>query len=349
MIKPKIIFDQNYIKKLYNEIYEHLKEIKINPEFYNTHQNWAKKISEPKYKLIPNLSYLLEQEEIIFKDKEMIISILNSLLSLNQSISNQMKKTKNLQYAILDFLFLYKKEFHKIHLYSINILSFIYNINDISPQINGTLINLLFNSLKIIEEQNVLENIIYMLIEINSFYKKIDNNDFLSEFHINPNSYLIIEVALQFLNNEKDINKIIKILLCLKNIFEKEKKDIFKSKDMETFIDISLRQFESNGDNKLINGFLDVFIRLTKYENFFQIMYKTKELQDILDEYINSNKIDEKIKLKSGKILNNIVKNLKMKLFMKTNYHGLTLDTFDDDIDGVEEDEESEEEESVEE
>ena len=30
---------------------------------------------------------------------------------------------------------------------------------------------------------------------------------------------------------------------------------------------------------------------------------------------------------------------------MKTNYHGLTLDQFDDDIDGVEEEEESEEDE----
>ena len=168
---------------------------------------------------------------------------------------------------------------------------------------------------------------------------------FLKNTIFNENSYLIIEIALQFLNKEKDINKLIKILLCLKNIFDKEKKDIFKSKDMESFIDIAIRQFESNNDNKLIIGFLDIFIRLTKYNNFFNIMYKTKELQDILDEYIRSNKVNEKIKIKSGKILQHIVKNLKIKLFMKTNYHGLTLDTFDDDIDGIEEEEESEEDE----
>ena len=274
------------------------------------------------------------------KEKEMIISILNSILQLNPHISEQMQKFPFLQKIIIDFILFYKKEFHKIHLNAINILSFIYCINYLSSLINGNLIDILFNSLKIIEEQNVLENIIYMLIEINSLYKENENNDFLKEYHISQNSYLIIEIMLQFLNKEKDINKLLKILLCLKNIFDIEKKDIFKSKDLEAFIDIAIRQFESNSENALISGFLDIFIRLTKYNNYYDIMYKTKELQDILDEYIKSNKINENVKNKSAKILKNIVKHLKLRLFMKTNYHGLTLDTFDDDIDGIEEESE---------
>ena len=340
MIKYKSQIDENYIKKLYQDIYEHLQEIKINPQLYDIHQNWAKKICEPKYKLIPNLAYLLNEKETLFKEKEMIISILNSILQLNPHISEQMQKFPFLQKIIIDFILFYKKEFHKIHLNAINILSFIYSINYLSSLINGNLIDILFNSLKIIEEQNVLENIIYMLIEINSLYKENENNDFLKEYHISQNSYLIIEIILQFLNKEKDINKLLKILLCLKNIFDIEKKDIFKSKDLEAFIDIAIRQFESNSENALISGFLDIFIRLTKYNNYYDIMYKTKELQDILDEYIKSNKINENVKNKSAKILKNIVKHLKLRLFMKTNYHGLTLDTFDDDIDGIEEESE---------
>ena len=340
MIKYKSQIDENYIKKLYQDIYEHLQEIKINPQLYDIHQNWAKKICEPKYKLIPNLAYLLNEKETLFKEKEMIISILNSILQLNPHISEQMQKFPFLQNIIIDFILFYKKEFHKIHLNAINILSFIYCINYLSSLINGNLIDILFNSLKIIEEQNVLENIIYMLIEINSLYKENENNDFLKEYHISQNSYLIIEIILQFLNKEKDINKLLKILLCLKNIFDIEKKDIFKSKDLEAFIDIAIRQFESNSENALISGFLDIFIRLTKYNNYYDIMYKTKELQDILDEYIKSNKINENVKNKSAKILKNIVKHLKLRLFMKTNYHGLTLDTFDDDIDGIEEESE---------
>ena len=340
MIKYKSQIDENYIKKLYQDIYEHLQEIKINPQLYDIHQNWAKKICEPKYKLIPNLAYLLNEKETLFKEKEMIISILNSILQLNPHISEQMQKFPFLQNIIIDFILFYKKEFHKIHLNAINILSFIYSINYLSSLINGNLIDILFNSLKIIEEQNVLENIIYMLIEINSLYKENENNDFLKEYHISQNSYLIIEIILQFLNKEKDINKLLKILLCLKNIFDIEKKDIFKSKDLEAFIDIAIRQFESNSENALISGFLDIFIRLTKYNNYYDIMYKTKELQDILDEYIKSNKINENVKNKSAKILKNIVKHLKLRLFMKTNYHGLTLDTFDDDIDGIEEESE---------
>ena len=346
MIKHKQPPDENYIKKLYQDIYDHLQDIKLNPKLYDEHQNWAKKICEPKYKLIPNLTYLLEQKDTEFKDREMIISILNSILLLNLNISYQMIKFPYLQNIIIDFILFYKKEFHKIHLFSINILSFIYNINNNSYKsylMNGTLIEILFNSLKIIEEQNVLENIIYMLIEINSLYKTIDNNDFLKEYQINQNSYLILEIILQFLNKEKDINKLIKVLLCLKNIFDKEKKDVLTCKDLETFIDIAIRQLESNIDNKLVIGFLDIFIRITKYNNFYSIMYKTKEFQDILEEFIRNNKVNDIIKNKSGKILKNIVKNIKLKLFMKTNYHGLTLDSFDDDIDGVEEEEESEE------
>jgi len=343
MIKHKLPPDENYIKKLYQDIYEHLQDIKLNPKLYNEHQIWAKKICEPKYKLIPNLTYLLEQKDTEFKDKEMIISVINSILLLNPNISHQMLKFPYLQNIIIDFLFFYKKEFHKIHLFSINILSFIYNINYNSSLMNGPLIEILFNSLKIIEEQNVLENIIFMLIEINSLYKTIDNNDFLKEYQINKNAYLILEIILQFLNKEKDINKLVKVLLCLKNIFDKEKKDVLMCKDLETFIDIAIRQLESNIDNKLVIGFLDIFVRITKYNNYYSIMYKTKEFQDILEEFIRNNKVNDIIKSKSGKILKNIVKNIKMKLFMKTNYHGLTLDTFDDDIDGVEEEEESEE------
>ena len=345
MKKHKVKLDDNYIKKIYLEIYDHLQEIKLNPKLYDDHQNWAKKICEPKYKLIQNLAYLLTQEGTLFKDKEMIISILSSVLLLNQNISHQMINYPYLQNIIIEFIYFFKKEFHSIHLNSINTLSFIYNINDISSFKNGTLIEILFNSLKIIEEQNILENIIYMLIEINSLYKKFEINDFLNEYHINSNSYLIIEIILQFLNKEKKRIKIIKILLCLKNIYDKEQKDILRSKDLETFLDISIRQFETANDNNIIIGFLDILIRITKYNNYYNIMYKTKELQDILDEFIGSNTINDMIKNKSEKILKNIVKNLKLKLFMKTNYHGLTLDQFDDDIDGVEEEEESEEEE----
>ena len=333
MINHKLHIDESYVKKLYQEIFEHIQEIKQNPKSYINHQNWAKKICEPKNKLIKNLTYLLEQNDINFKEKERILSILSYILLLNNNISNQLTKNSTLDKIIIEFICQYQKEFHKINIYGINVLSFVYHINNISSLINGIFIDILFNSLKIIED------------EINSLYKKIENNPFIDEYHINENSYLIIEIILQFLNKEKDSKKIIKILVCLKNIFDKEQKDVLRSKDMESFIDISIRHLESDDDNALIISFLNIFIRLTKYNTYYTIMYKTKELQDICDEYIKSNKVSQTVQFKCGKVLKNIVKHLKLKLFMKTNYHGLTLDQFDDDIDGVEEEEESEEDE----
>ena len=334
--------DEGYIKKIYQEICEHVEEYKNTQKpDEEAFDNWAKIICHPKYKLIKNLVYLLEQEDTDFQDKEMIFSIFNHILLINANSANQMVKFDSLPKILVDYIFQYKKEKGKNDVCAITTLSYVFRLNQYQQLINLELITIILDSLTIVKEQNVLESLIRILIEINFTYKQLDKNLFLDAYHTNENAHLVGEVILRLLNSETVQSNIEKILFCMKNLMDKEKKDIFYSKDLEAFIDITIRYLESTDNNEMRCFVLDVLQRITKFNEYFHIMYKTKELQDLLDDYIKSDKVSEKAKNKSRMILNNLAKNLRKQLLIKSGIK------FDDKKDDEEEDEyeEGEEEE----
>ena len=97
--------DENYIKSIYKEINEHIedyqKDFNKDSEAFDS---WSKTICNPKYKLIKNLVYLLEQNETTFHDKQIIFSIFNQLLIINQNVGNQLKKFKYLPKILVEYL-----------------------------------------------------------------------------------------------------------------------------------------------------------------------------------------------------------------------------------------------------
>ncbi len=335
--------DEGYIKKIYQEICEHVEESKkvLKPD-EQAFDNWAKIICQPKFKLIKNLVYLLEQEDTDFQDKEMIFSIFNHILLINPNSANQMIKFDSLPKILVDYLFQYKKEKEKNDVCAINTLSYTFKMNQYTKLVNLELITIILDSLTIVKEQNVLESLIRILIEINSTYTELDKNLFLDAYHINKNSNLVGEIILRLLNNETNQAAIEKILYCMKCLMDKEKKDIFYSKDLEAFIDIAIRYLESTENNELRCHILEVLQRITKFNEYFSIMYKTKELQDLLDDYIKSDKVSQKAKNKSRSVLNNLAKNLRKQLLIKS---GMSLE----EINKQEEEEEDEFEEGEEE
>ena len=127
----------------------------------------------------------------------------------------------------------------------------------------------------------------------------------------------------------------------MKCVMDKEKKDIFYSKDLEAFLDIALRNLEATYNNNLRCHILDVLEKITKFDEYYGIMYKTKELQDLLDDYIKNDKVSGPAKSRSRKVLNNLVTNLKKQLLKKS---GITPPP-EDDEEEEEEDEEAEDEE----
>ena len=306
--------DENYIKTMYQEISEHIENYQkdFNKDS-ETFDNWTKTICNPKYKLIKNLIYLLEQDETSFQNKHMIFSIINQLLLINPSASNQLKKFKSLPKIVVEYLLKMKKENDRIDLFAVSILSFSFTIEAYKTLLSLELIEILFDSLAKERETNVIQNLIKSFIDINFIYKDlndINSNLFLQVFIKNENSHLLGEMILRILNQEKDDNFIQKILYCIKSLMDIKNKDIFYSKDLEAFIDIAINFLERTEIDELRNAVLDVIDKLTEFEEFYNIKYKRKEIQDLLDDCVQSDMVTTEIQEKSKKILNNLNKKL---------------------------------------
>ena len=307
--------DENYIKSMYQEITEHIENYQkdINKDF-ETFDRWAKTVCQPKYKLIKNLIYLLEQNDTSFQDKQIIFSIFHQLLLINPNISIQLKKFDCLPKILIEYLFKYKKENGKNDLFAVSTLSFSFQIEKYQDLINLELIEILFDSLNQVKETNVIENLIKLFIEINYIYKSendIKSNIFLKVFNQHENSNLFSEIILRILNNQKDFDFIQKILYCIKCLMNIKEKDIFYSKDLEAFIDISINFLESTEIEELRTGILDILYILTKFDEFYNIKYKRKELQELLEDCSKNDMVSIEVQEKSQNILNNL--NQKMK------------------------------------
>ena len=307
--------DENYIKSMYQEITEHIENYQkdINKDF-ETFDRWAKTVCHPKYKLIKNLIYLLEQNDTSFQDKQIIFSIFHQLLLINPNISNQLKKFDCLPKILIEYLLKYKKENGKNDLFAVSTLSFSFQIEKYQDLINLELIEILFDSLNQVKETNVIENLIKLFIEINYIYKSendIKSNIFLKVFNQHENSNLFSEIILRILNNQKDFDFIQKILYCIKCLMNIKQTDIFYSKDLEAFIDISINFLESTEIEELRIGILDILYILTKFDEFYNIKYKRKELQELLEDCSKNDMVSIEVQEKSQNILNNL--NQKMK------------------------------------
>jgi hypothetical protein len=178
------------------------------------------------------------------------------------------------------------------------------------------LIEIIFDSLIKVKEENVIQNFIRIFIEINYIYKDIKDlksNLFLQVYNINEHSNLVPEIALRLLNQEKDNEFIIKILFCIKSLMDIKNKDVFYSKDLEAFIDIAINFLESTEINEIRCGIIDIIYNITRFDEFYNIKYKNSEIKDLLEDCINRDMVTQEIQEKSQKILENIDKKLNNK------------------------------------
>ena len=309
--------DENYIKSIYKEINEHIedyqKDFNKDSEAFDS---WSKTICNPKYKLIKNLVYLLEQNETTFHDKQIIFSIFNQLLIINQNVGNQLKKFKYLPKILVEYLLQFKQDNKKIDLCAVSTLSYSFNIEEYKNLLSIELIEIIFDSLIKVKEENVIQNLIRIFIEINYIYKDIKDlksNLFLQVYNINEHSNLVPEIALRLLNQEKDNEFIIKILFCIKSLMDIKNKDVFYSKDLEAFIDIAINFLESTEINEIRCGIIDIIYNITRFDEFYNIKYKNSEIKDLLEDCVNNDMVTQEIKEKSQKILENIDKKMNNK------------------------------------
>ena len=318
--------DENYIKSMYQEITEHIENYQkeFNKDF-ETFDRWAKTVCHPKYKLIKNLVYLLEQNDTSFQDKQIIFSIFHQLLLINPNISMQLQKFNTLPKVLLEYLLKFKQDNGKNDICAVSTLSFSFKIEKYQNLINLEIFEILFDSLNQVKETNVIENLIKLFIEINYIYKdesNINSNIFLKVFNEHENSNLFAEIILRILNNEKNNEFIQKILYCIKCLMNIKQTDIFYSKDLEAFIDISINFLESTEIDELRTGILDILYILTKFEEFYKIEYKRKELQELLEDCAKNDMVTAEVQEKSQNILNN----LNGKMNNEANNKGINSD-----------------------
>ena len=92
---------------------------------------------------------------------------------------------------------------------------------------------------------------------------------------------------------------------------------IFYSKDLEAFIDISINFLESTEIEELRTGILDILYILTKFDEFYNIKYKRKELQELLEDCSKNDMVSIEVQEKSQNILNNLNQKMKNEEFNK--------------------------------
>lgn len=308
--------DENYIKSIYKEVNEHIenyqKDFEKDPDAFDS---WSRTICQPKYKFIKNLVYLLEKDKTSFQEKQTIFSIFNQLLLINPSVSNQLKKYRSLPKILSEYLLKYKTENGKNDLFAVSTLSYSFTIEGYQNLISLDLIEILFDSLNKVKEVNVIQNLIKVFIEINYTFKDkdINSNLFLQVYDKNENSSLVVEITLRLLNEEKDSLAIQKILFCIKSLMDIKQKDIFYSKDLEAFIDIGINILESTEINELRCGILDILVKLTEFEEYYNIKYKNDEINNLLEDCSKSEMVTEEVQKKSQKVLDNINQKLNNK------------------------------------
>ena len=308
---------------------------------------WGKQITEERFKLIPNLVRILS-DTTSYDEKQNIILVLKYLLQLNSDVEFQLIIEDDLPENLINFIITSNKDKKKLDLNAIFILAFVYLTDKYTKFVlNIDLIQALFDSLKIIDEEIVLERIIMILIDINSQYKANEENNFLKVYHEHESSILIDEIILRLYNKIEKKEKLYKILLCVIKIMDKEKKIVFYLSDLETFIDISILKLVTTYSDELKCFILEILDRITRSPEYFDNMYKLDDLTKLTEEICNNDNLGDAVIDLAAKVNRNLTINVENQIRIKTGLLPKGFDEFDEEEEY--EDEENEEGENGEE
>lgn len=168
----------------------------------------------------------------------------------------------------------------------------------------------IFDLLNMIEDDSNFKAAVKILIEINSIYNSGTVNMFLKVYHIHPNARVFNEVLLRLINTEENKTKLMKMFLCLSNIFAQEQNNVLYSTDIETFIDIVLCKLETTYTDELKAFIIDAVEKVVYYPEYYKSMYKIDDIIELFEDYVNNESQSEAIKKKAKNVLDFIHYNL---------------------------------------
>lgn len=175
-------------------------------------------------------------------------------------------------------------------------------------------IKLLFESLMLYDDTEIIQKQIYILIDINLIDKSINTNLFLKIYHDYPNFRQIQELLLEMLNKEKNKDAIYKMVVCIINMIDKEEYCIFYSNDLQIVIDIILNSLQTTYSDMIKECMLELLKRITLFDDYFRKLYRLDELTDLLEDYAMNSDQSKIVKSISKQALSNIAIYLHRKI-----------------------------------
>lgn len=278
---------------------------KLGKENSKKYRDWINEISNPNFKLISNLLDYFLDDLTSTAMRENIFKIMRKLYHLNTSVVEpQLKSNKDFAKSIV--VHINSGDKSKISDNCFYLLTKLFNPKAFKSEIDESFIVALFEGLSIVREEDILNDIVRILIEINYDYKTPEDNLFLKVHQVNDNSRVLNEILLRVLNNENDDDKKIVILKCLGDLMSVYKKSIFYESDLESFIDILLPKLQMTDNNQLKVKLLECLDRVTRYNEYYNQMYKVDEITELMEDFEAADDQPEEIRTISRQIVINI-------------------------------------------
>lgn len=278
---------------------------KLGKENSKKYKEWINEISNPNFKLISNLLDYFLDDLTSTAMRENIFKIMRKLYHLNTSVVEpQLKSNKDFAKSIV--VHINSGDKSKISDNCFYLLTKLFNPKAFKSEIDESFIVALFEGLSIVREEDILNDIVKILIEINYDYKTPQDNLFLKVHQVNDNSRVLNEILLRVLNNENDDDKKIVILKCLGDLMSVYKNSIFYESDLESFIDILLPKLQMTDNNQLKVKLLECLDRVTRYNEYYNQMYKVDEITELMEDFEAADDQPEEIRTISRQIVINI-------------------------------------------
>lgn len=88
---------------------------------------------------------------------------------------------------------------------------------------------------------------------------------------------------------------------------------ILYTTDIESLIDIIIIKLQI-AESKLMPFIIDIIEKITNYPEYYKTMYKIDELLNLFEDFAYNNTVEELVKLKSKKIIEQLSQSKKEKL-----------------------------------
>ena len=266
-----------------------------NSLLLNEHLKLIKKLFKGAF----DISFKTKQTAIYFHcikvllkiDPVLVISQLLSLDDVNVKLITYLRDTQK-EKICTDAIYIFESVFSKR--------------NECKELFTQDFIMSLFELIDLIEDDLNFESAVKVLM-------LSEHNNFVKVYHIHRNARVFNEILIRLINKEDNQDKMIKMFKCLNNILDNEKDNILFTTDIESLIDIIIIKLQI-AESKLMPFIIDIIEKITNYPEYYKTMYKIDELLNLFEDFAYNNTVEELVKLKSKKIIEQLSQSKKEKL-----------------------------------